>query len=76
MLKYNIIFEYTFNSTTVYNLTEFYEKKTLTQFIITHYRDSTCGIEGGTTLALFKNTVNMKTRLAEGTALPREFQRT
>jgi hypothetical protein len=40
-----------------------HEKKTLTPFIITHYRDNTCGI-GVDTLTSFKNTINMKTRIA------------
>jgi hypothetical protein len=38
-----------------------YEKKILTQFITTHHRGNTCGIEGETTLTSFKNTVNTKT---------------
>jgi hypothetical protein len=43
---------------------EFKEKKILTQFIITHYRDSTCDIEGGASLTSFRNTVNTKRRIA------------
>jgi hypothetical protein len=53
-----------FAALTVYNLRVFCEDKTLTQFIIKHYRDSTYGVGGATTLSSFRNTVNTKTPIA------------
>jgi hypothetical protein len=40
------------------------KRKILTQFIITHYREYTCGIQGGTTLTSFKKDVDMKRLIA------------
>jgi hypothetical protein len=42
--------------------------------IITHYRDNTCGIEGGYTPTSFRNIMNMKTAIAVAKK-PRQFPR-
>jgi hypothetical protein len=49
---------------TIYNSKISHEMKILTRFIITHYRDNTCGTEGATALTSFKNNVNTKTQVA------------
>jgi hypothetical protein len=48
---------------TIYNLNVFFGEEILTQFRITYYRDNTCGVEGGTTSASFRN-INTKTPIA------------
>jgi hypothetical protein len=50
-----------FAASTIYNLKVIREEKPQTHFIITHYRESAFGIEGGTALHAFRNTVNTKT---------------
>jgi hypothetical protein len=57
---------------TVYKLKVFHEEKVMTQFIISRYRDNTCGTEGGTTLTLFRNIINTKNIdcSSAGTAVP------
>jgi hypothetical protein len=48
----------------MYNLNILPEEKIPTQFVVTHYRDNTCGTGGGTTLTSFRNIINMKTLIA------------
>jgi hypothetical protein len=52
----------------IYSTQKYSMEKILTQFIITHYRDNTYGIEGGTTLTSLTDCSSI-----EGTAVPPEF---